>query len=172
VTLKIYLGPAANTRCQAVEIFVGRNSVVTAISDDGQFDPKTGILRWGPFLDDTLRGLKASVSNANALEFSGLGSFDGIDQKMVFHALKSIANGPAWISAPRLTAIPASAQGDTRLVLIGATNGSELDLEVSQDMIQWRCIGTMLGNGDSQLHVDTDAGTSTQRFYRVIPRQR
>ncbi|MSU84946.1 MAG: hypothetical protein EXS21_07525 [Pedosphaera sp.] len=172
VTLKIYLGPAANTRCQAAEIFVGRNAVVTAISYDGQFDPKTGILRWGPFLDDTLRGLKASVSRANALEFSGLGSFDGIDQKMVFHALKSIANGPAWISAPRLTAIPASAQGDTRLVLLGAANGSAMDLEVSEDMVQWRRIGTMLGNGESQLQVDTDAGASTRRFYRVIPRQR
>ncbi len=172
VTLKIYLGPAANTRCQAAEIFVGRNAVVTAISDDGQFDPKSGILRWGPFLDDTLRGLKATVSRANALEFSGLGSFDGIDQKMVFHALKSIANGPAWISAPRLTAIPASAQGDTRLVLLGAANGSAMDLEVSEDMVQWRRIGTMLGNGESQLQVDTDAGASTRRFYRVIPRQR
>lgn len=172
MALKIHLGPAANTRCQAVEIFVGRDSVVTAISDDGQFDPKTGILRWGPFLDDTLRGLKASVSRANALEFSGLGSFDGIDQKMVFHALKSIANGPAWMSAPRLTAIPASAQGDVRLVLLGAANGSAMDLEVSEDMVQWRRIGTMLGNGESQLQVDTDAGASTRRFYRVIPRQR
>jgi hypothetical protein len=172
MALKIHLGPAANTRCQAVEIFVGRNSVVTAISDDGQFDPKTGILRWGPFLDDTLRGLKASVSRANALEFSGLGSFDGIDQKMVFHALKSITNGPAWMSAPRLTAIPASAQGDVRLVLLGAANGSAMDLEVSEDMVQWRHIGTMLGNGESQLQVDTDAGASTRRFYRVIPRQR
>ncbi len=172
VTLKIYLGPAASTRCQAAEIFVGRNAVVTAISYDGTFDPKTGILRWGPFLDDTLRGLKASVSRANALEFSGLGSFDGIDQKMVFHALKSIANGPAWMSAPRLTAIPASAQGDVRLVLLGAANGSAMDLEVSEDMVQWRRIGTMLGNGESQLQVDTDAGASTRRFYRVIPRQR
>ena len=171
VTLKIYLGPAANTRCQAAEIFVGRNAVVTAISDDGQFDPKSGILRWGPFLDDTLRGLKATVSRANALEFSGLGSFDGTDLKMLTLGSKSNAEGPA-ASTPRLTAIPASAQGDVRLVLLGAANGSAMDLEVSEDMVQWRRIGTMLGNGESQLQVDTDAGASTRRFYRVIPRQR
>ena len=171
MALKIHLGPAANTRCQAAEIFVGRNAVVTAISYDGQFDPKTGILRWGPFLDDTLRGLKATVSRANALEFSGLGSFDGIDLKMLTLGSKSNAEGPA-ASTPRLTAIPASAQGDVRLVLLGAANGSAMDLEVSEDMVQWRRIGTMLGNGESQLQVDTDAGASTRRFYRVIPRQR
>ena len=171
VTLKIYLGPAANTRCQAAEIFVGRNAVVTAISDDGQFDPRSGTLRWGPFLDDTLRGLKATVSRANALEFSGLGSFDGTDLKMLTLGSKSNAEGPA-ASTPRLTAIPASAQGDVRLVLLGAANGSAMDLEVSEDMVQWRRIGTMLGNGESQLQVDTDAGASTRRFYRVIPRQR
>ena len=171
ITLKIHLGPAANTRCQAVEIFVGRDAVVSAISDDGQFDPKTGILRWGPFLDDSLRGLKASVSKATPLEFSGLGSFDGDDLKMLTLGSKSNAEGPA-ASTPRLTAIPASAQGDARLVLLGATNGSAMDLEVSEDMVQWRRIGTMLGNGESQLQVDTDAGASTRRFYRVIPRKR
>jgi len=170
-TLKIHLGPAANTRCQAVEIFVGRDAVVSAISDDGQFDPKTGILRWGPFLDDSLRGLKASVSKANPLEFSGLGSFDGADLKMLTLGSKSNAEGPA-ATTHRLTAIPASAQGDARLVLLGATNGSAMDLEVSEDMVQWRRIGTMLGNGESQLQVDTDAGASTRRFYRVIPRKR
>ena len=170
-TLKIHLGPAANTRCQAVEIFVGRDAVVSDISDDGQFDPRTGILRWGPFLDDSLRGLKASVSKATTLEFSGLGSFDGVDLKMLTLGSKSNAEGPA-ASTPRLTAIPASAHGDARLVLLGATNGSAMDLEVSEDMIQWRRIGTMLGNGESQLQVDTDAGASTRRFYRVIPRKR
>ena len=171
MALKIHLGPAANTRCQAVEIFVGRTAVVTAISDDGQFDSRSGILRWGPFLDDSIRGLKASVSGANPLEFSGLGSFDGIDLKMLTLGSKSNAEGPA-ASTPRLTAIPASAQGDVRLVLLGAANGSAMDLEVSEDMVQWRRIGTMLGNGESQLQVDTDAGASTRRFYRVIPRQR
>ena len=171
ITLKIHLGPAANTRCQAVEIFVGRDAVVSDISDDGQFDPRTGILRWGPFLDDSLRGLKASVSKATPLEFSGLGSFDGLDLKMLTLGSKSNAEGPA-ASTHRLTAIPASAQGDARLVLLGATNGSAMDLEVSEDMVQWRRIGTMLGNGESQLQVDTDAGASTRRFYRVIPRKR
>ena len=171
MVLKIHLGPAANTRCQAVEIFIGRTAVVTAISDDGQFDPRSGILRWGPFLDDSIRGLKASVSGANPLEFSGLGSFDGFDLKMLTLGSKSNAEGPA-ASTPRLTAIPASAQGDVRVVLLGAANGSAMDLEVSEDMVQWRRIGTMLGNGESQLQVDTDAGASTRRFYRVIPRQR
>ena len=170
-TLKIHLGPAANTRCQAVEIFVGRDAVVSDISDDGQFDPRTGLLRWGPFLDDTLRGLKATVSKASPLEFSGLGSFDGVDLKILTLGSKSNAEGPAAVT-PRLAAIPASAQGDARLVLLGALSGSALDLEVSEDMVQWRRIGTMLGNGESQLQVDTDAGTSTRRFYRVIPRKR
>jgi hypothetical protein len=115
--------------------------------------------------------LKASVSKANPLEFSGLGSFDGADLKMLTLGSKSNAEGPA-ATTHRLTAIPASAQGDARLVLLGATNGSAMDLEVSEDMVQWRRIGTMLGNGESQLQVDTDAGASTRRFYRVIPRKR
>jgi hypothetical protein len=171
MTLKLHLGPAPNTRCQAAEIFVGRDAVVSAISDDGQFDPKTGVLRWGPFLDDSIRGLKATISGSNALEFRALGSFDGADLKMLTLGSKSNAEGPA-ASTPRLAAIPASAQGDARLVLLGATNGSAMDLEVSEDMVQWRRIGTMLGNGESQLQVDTDAGASTRRFYRVIPRKR
>jgi negative regulator of sigma E activity len=115
--------------------------------------------------------LKASVSKANPQEVSGWGSFDGVDLKMLTLGSKSNAEGPA-ANAPRLTAIPASAQGDARLVLLGATNGSAMDLEVSEDMVQWRRIGTMLGNGESQLQVDTDSRASTQRFYRVIPRKR
>ena len=100
-----------------------------------------------------------------------MGSFDGVDLKILTLGSKSNAEGPAPVT-PRLAAIPASAQGDARLVLLGALSGSALDLEVSEDMVQWRRIGTMLGNGESQLQVDTDAGTSTRRFYRVVPRKR
>ncbi len=169
MALKIHLGPAPNTRCHGVEVFVGRSAAVTAISDEGQFDPKSGIVRWGPFLDDAIRGLNATVSGASALEFRGLGSFDGDDRTMMSLGLKSVSDGPAT-SVPRLAAMTASSQGDARMVLIGANPGSALDLEVSEDMIQWRRIGTVFGTGESQLQVDTDAGTSPRRFYRVIPR--
>lgn len=170
VALKIHLGPAASTRCQAAEVFVGRNANVTGISDDGMFDPRSGTIRWGPFLDDTLRGLKATVANADAMQFSGLGSFDGLDLKMMAVGPKSNAGG-AVVSSPRLAAMPASPQGDARLVLLGALLGAELDLEVSEDMVQWRRIGNVLGNGESQLQVDTDAAASPRRFYRVVPRR-
>lgn len=75
------------------------------------------------------------------------------------------------VSSPRLAAMPASPQGDARLVLLGALLGAELDLEVSEDMVQWRRIGNVLGNGESQLQVDTDAAASPRRFYRVVPRR-
>jgi hypothetical protein len=120
-------------------------------------------------LDDATRGLNATISGASALEFRGHASFDGDDRTMMSLGLKSVSDGPAT-SAPRLAAMAASSQGDARMVLIGANPGSALDLEVSEDMIQWRRIGTVFGTGESQLQVDTDAGTSPRRFYRVIPR--
>lgn len=169
LALTVHLGPAANTRCQAVEVRLGRGARVSGISDEGQWDPETGTLRWGPFLDDSVRALKAVVAGMDPTVLSGTGSFDGVDRPLARVDAKSASNG-SEPAAPRLAALQATPQGEAKLVLVGGTQGSRLDLEVSDDMVTWRRIGQIEVNGQSLLQVDTDAAASDLRFYRVVPR--
>jgi len=81
------------------------------------------------------------------------------------------ASGGLDSATPRLTALQAPDQGEAKLVLVGGTQGSRLDLEVSDDMVVWRRIGNIELNGHSLLQVDTDAAASNLRFYRVVPRK-
>jgi hypothetical protein len=74
------------------------------------------------------------------------------------------------ISRPRLTALETTPQGNAKLVVVGGEAGMVMDLEVSEDMTTWRRIGRVQMNGQSMLQVDTDAASSTRRFYRVVPR--
>jgi hypothetical protein len=173
VTVTIHLGPAASTRCQAVELHLGRGVHVSGISDDGQWDPETGTLRWGPFLDDAVRAVNAVVVDADPTAFaalSGMGSFDGADRPLTTVGNKAAAATGSLAVTPRLTALQSQAQGEAKLVLVGGTQGSRLDLEVSDDMLVWRRIGNIEVHGQSLLQVDTDAAASNHRFYRVVPR--
>lgn len=173
VALTFHLGPAASTRCQALEVHLGRRASVSRISDDGQWDAETGTLRWGPFLDDTVRAVTVVVQGADATGLSalvGTGSFDGVDRPLTPVVSKS-ASGGLDSATPRLTALQAPAQGEAKLVLVGGTQGSRLDLEVSDDMVVWRRIGNIEVNAHSLLQVDTDAAASNLRFYRVVPRK-
>lgn len=169
IDLSIHVGAAANTRCQAIEIHLGPGASVSIGSDEAQWDAKSGILRWGPFLDDTLRSLKAVVTVPDPASIAGVGSFDGRDRRADFMVSKASAPG-APISIPRLTALEATPHGDAKLMLIGGQPGTVMDLEVSEDMTTWRRIGRMAMNGQPLLQLDTDAASSTRRFYRVVPR--
>lgn len=173
VALTLHLGPAANTRCQALEVHLGRRSGVSRISDEGQWDAETGTLRWGPFLDDTVRAVTVVVAGtdpAGLSALSGTASFDGVDRPLTPLVSKSVSGG-AEPATPRLAALQAPVQGEAKLVLVGGTQGSRLDLEVSDDMLVWRRIGNIEVNGQSLLQVDTDAAASDLRFYRVVPRK-
>lgn len=167
--LAIHVGPAANTRCQAIEIHLGPGASVSSASDEAQWDAKAGILRWGPFLDDTIRRLQAVVNVPDRASIAGVGSFDGRDRRAVSMASKATASG-ASTTSPKLAALEATPHGDAKLVLIGGEAGAVMDLEVSEDMTSWRRIGRVEMTGNSLLQLDTDAAASTRRFYRVVPR--
>ena len=173
MAVTVHLGPASNTRCQAIELHLGRKASVSGITDEGQWDPQTGTLRWGPYLDDTVRAMKVLVvgtGSESLTALSGTASFDGLDRPLLTVVGKSAAGGVEPAS-PRLTALQAPEQGEAKLVLIGGTQGNRLDLEVSDDMRVWRRIGNIELNGQSLLQVDTDAAVSNLRFYRVVPRK-
>ncbi len=165
----IHLGAAPGTRCQAVEVPLGLGAKVLSASDEGQFDPASGTLRWGPFLDDGVRTLKATVSGLDFPSNSGVASFDGDRQRISSTSTKASTPGSPS-PAPRLTALQNSPLGDAQMVLIGGTSGTQWDLEVSEDMVTWRRIGKLEITGASILQSDTDSAASRQRFYRVVPR--
>ena len=148
---------------------LGLGAKVLSASDEGQFDPASGTLRWGPFLDDSVRTLKATVSGLDFPSIFGVASFDGDRQRIPSTSTKAATPGSAS-PAPRLTALQNSPIGDARMVLMGGTPGTWWDLEVSEDMITWRRIGKLEATGASILQSDTDSAASRQRFYRVVPR--
>lgn len=168
-TWTIHLGAAAGTRCQAVELLLGPGARWVAASDDGQFDPASGTLRWGPFLDDRVRKLKATVSDLVFPALPGIASFDG-DRQRIATALPKTSTSGTDSPTPRLAALQNSPLGDARMVLMGGAPGTQWDLEVSEDMATWRRIGRLEITGASILQSDTDSAASRQRFYRVVPR--
>jgi len=169
VGLVVHVGPAQNTRCHALEVRLGPGASVAAASDEGRWDAQSGILRWGPFPDDRIRTLKAEVTVRDPALIAGLGSFDGQNRRAGGLTPQVAAPGMT-ISRPRLTALETTPQGNAKLVVVGGEAGMVMDLEVSEDMTTWRRIGRVQMNGQSMLQVDTDAASSTRRFYRVVPR--
>ena len=73
---------AVGVAVYAVEEAVPSGWAVSAISDNGQFDPDNGKVKWGPFFDGLARRLSYNTtppSNAlSTVTFTGLGQFDGV----------------------------------------------------------------------------------------------
>jgi sugar lactone lactonase YvrE len=78
--------PPSNASVYAVEDHVPAEVIVSDISDGGEYDAGTQLVKWGPFFDSLTRELsfKALVQapNAQSLAFSGLVSFDGANQAL------------------------------------------------------------------------------------------
>lgn len=164
--LVVRTGPRKGIRAQAVEIQFAAGTELAEISDDGHFDAQSGILRWGPFLDDAPRQLTAVVATPAPLKIRGMGSFDGTDTFLVL--VPVLPTTGANSDAPRIATLESLGNGGVQVVVVGGTAGAETDVEVSTDLVRWTRIGRMPVSPNGSIQMDGDAGTAPVRFYRAL----
>lgn len=167
--LKIHVTLAPQTKAWAVEETVGTEAVVGDISEGGLFDAGAGIIRWGPFLDAIDRTLTAKVLRDSPLRMIGVASFDGVDQRIPHQLtpppLPLAASGE--MATPRIASVTRLDSGAVQLLIVDDA-GSGGDVEASADLSEWEKIGQTESGQDSSTHLDTDAGETRVRFYRVV----
>jgi len=83
LTVTLTVTPDGDAQAWAVEETVPAGWRVTAVSADGHWDEKAGVVRWGPFFDETAQTLRYTLTPpAGAFEpqeLRGTASFDGVD---------------------------------------------------------------------------------------------
>jgi hypothetical protein len=81
VTLSVT--PDGDVQTWAVEETVPAGWRVSAVSADGYWDEKAGVVRWGPFFDETPQTLRYTLTPpagaSGPQELHGTASFDGVD---------------------------------------------------------------------------------------------
>ena len=81
VTLAV--APVGDVQTWALEEAVPAGWHVSAVSADGYWDEKAGVVQWGPFFDETPQTLRytltAPAGASGPQELRGTASFDGVD---------------------------------------------------------------------------------------------
>jgi len=160
--LAIEVTPGRGAAGYAVEMECQLDGHVSEISDGGRWDNGAGKLKWGPFLDDTPRGLQFQVVPAlwacEALDFSGVVSVDGRSTR---------AEGRSVVQPGcRLTGI-ASVDGGRVLIDLRGGPGLRYDIEVSSDLETWTLLGEARESAGQVEIVDPENERLQQRFYRL-----
>jgi hypothetical protein len=169
LALSLRLVPLAGVMAQAVEEIVGPGAVVTGISDGGVYDATAGVIRWGVFLDDTIRKLSATVTVPDTRTFTGLASFDGADIRVPQTPPPPPLPVSSSVVQPRIASVLPLATGAVQLTVVDEPTAGDTAIEVSTDLVTWQRIEQTRASGDTSVHVDTDANENLQRFYRLAP---
>lgn len=161
-TVTIRVLPSPGTRAYAVEERVPRTP--TEISEGGRFDPVTGVLRWGPYLDGAPRRLTYQVAaGADGGDPWGVVSFDGRNERVQNAA-------PTEPPGPRLVCVEPTAAGAMQVVLEDAelAAGAEFHLEVSHDLRQWHRVSEFTPSHTAGFALDGADSTGKPVFYRAV----
>jgi hypothetical protein len=160
VTLRVL--PSPGTRAYAVEEQVP--GTPSDVGDGGTFDPVTGTLRWGPFLDGAPRRLTYRLPAASGvLEPRGVVSFDGLKER--------VQNAPpSEPPGPRLVCVEPTASGAMQVVLEDEemAAGAEFHLEVSHDLRQWQRVSEFVPAHTAGFALDGAAMAGKPVFYRAV----
>jgi hypothetical protein len=170
-TVCVRTGPVAGTRSHAVELYLYGDVEFSAASDDGVFDAANRVVRWGPFHDDDARRMTVTWKAAGEFKMKVAGSFDGRDGMSATIPQAPVAPGSAALP-PRIATLGSMDNGGVQLVVLGGAAGSEMDVEVSTDLVRWVRIarGAVAAEAGAMVTVDGDAGEVPVRFYRAVPR--
>jgi hypothetical protein len=83
LTVTVTVTPNADVQTWAVEETLPVGWQVSAVSADGYWDEKAGVVRWGPFFDEAPQSLRNKLTlpsgTAGPQELRGTASFDGVD---------------------------------------------------------------------------------------------
>ncbi|MFM8360102.1 MAG: Ig-like domain-containing protein, partial [Verrucomicrobiota bacterium] len=170
-TVGVRTGPVTGTRSQAVELYLFGDVEFSAASDDGVFDAANRVVRWGPFHDDDVRRMTVTLKAAGEFKMKAAGSFDGRDGMSATIPQAPVVPG-SEAPPPRIATLESMDNGGVQLVVLGGAAGSEMDVEVSTDLVRWVRIarGAVAAEAEAMVTVDGDAGDVPVRFYRAVPR--
>lgn len=170
-TVRVQTGPVAGTRSHAVELYLYGDVEFSAASDDGVFDAANRVVRWGPFHDEDVRRMTVTWKAAGDFKMKVAGSFDGRDGMSATIPQAPLEPGSA-APPPRIATLESMDNGGVQLVVLGGAAGSEMDVEVSTDLVRWVRIarGATAAEAGAMVTVDGDAGEVPVRFYRAVPR--
>ena len=83
LTVTLMVTPDGDVQTWAVEETVPAGWRVSQVSADGYWDEKAGVVRWGPFFDETPQTLRytltAPAGASGPQDLRGTASFDGVD---------------------------------------------------------------------------------------------
>ena len=80
LTVTLTVTPDGDVQTWALEETVPAGWQVSAVSADGYWDEKAGVVRWDPFFDETLRYTLTPPAGASGpQDLRGTASFDGAD---------------------------------------------------------------------------------------------
>ena len=83
LTVTLTVTPDSDVQTWALEETVPAGWQMSAVSADGYWDEKAGVVRWGPFFDEAPQTLRYTLTPpagaAGPQELRGTASFDGVD---------------------------------------------------------------------------------------------
>lgn len=160
----IHLSPAGADAI-ALEEIIPPGWTANAISEGGVFDPETGSIRWGVFLDNEPRSLSYDLvfpgGPSAAAVLNGTFSVNG-NKQVISGASLAVAFG-GHAPPPSLRCAPGGERG-VRLHLAGAA-GQVCRIEVSNDLVTWTALNEVfLPDGTLDWAAEAEGGA---RFFRL-----
>jgi hypothetical protein len=155
--------PAANVMAYAVEERFPAGWQIEAISDQGEVDAVTTVVRWGPFFDATPRRLSyrltSLLSTGGVVEFTGCGSFDGV-------SVRTTGNAQVRETC-RLAAASEHSSGTVCLTLSGR-DGARYRIDASTNLVNWVTLARTNCVQGRLVIQDRAVSQHPRRFYRAI----
>jgi hypothetical protein len=161
VTILIAATPDSNVHAYAVEDALPAGWTVSACSHDGEFDPASRKVKWGPFLDRTARTLSYQATppavGAGVAYFKGTTSFDG--------ASLAIA-GPSQLSASGRVVLRRQSGG--MVLSLAGREEARFVIETSSNLVDWTPVANVTLTGGSAIVPLPSNASEPQRFYRAV----
>lgn len=149
VTLRV--APATGVLAYAVEDALPDGWAAFDLDHEGNFEARTGRIKWGPFFDDQPRVLTYRVTPSLrgnfCARFRAVASFDGVDVPIT--GVKKLR--------------------DEAVLNFSAAAGLNFRVEGSHDLRTWFQLGTVFSTEDQVHFVDPESGNLPHRFYRLVP---
>ncbi|MHC1765482.1 MAG: hypothetical protein AB9869_14470 [Verrucomicrobiia bacterium] len=152
--------PGPGVFSYAVEEQVPPGVQVTNVTEGGEYDLQSRLVRWGPFFDAEPRTLSYSVvCSEPSMTVAGRISMDGA----------SVATeGPDVTRAGvRLLSVKALPAGKLELDL-GMADGRSYAIQTSTNLLDWTTLSTLTNDSGVLRFGDADGFKLPQKFYRLI----
>jgi len=169
-TVSISVTPASPCSAYAVEDRPPEGWVVTNVNNGGFYCPILKKVKWGLFLDNQARTLTYQITPTtnlvNAVGFSGVASFDGINVPITGRRYSYMITGA--VPPAKLQSIITSPSGD-RIITFQGQPGVVYRLEGSVNLTDWTTMDQLLNNDGVLYYTDPASTNFDNRFYRAIP---